>query len=1159
MGLAYFDLKPRPGADTSNVRPGALGAISHPTREHRTIEHESHFDPEKYGITDDDVRELFSWLSTPEHQVAVVVGPTGSGKSTVLPFRLINPPDGVPADLFTRHGQIVITQPRIQAARNIPAYVAKELYGSNLGAGYDIGFRHSNAPYSDWRNRLVYVTDGTLINWIVSGQIANLSVIMIDEAHERSLNIDLILGLLKKLLPRYPHMNLIVCSATIDSDLFVDYFGPDSARLVELQGRRKFDVETFFQAEDRCLPYEDMSRLRNLLPDETASTVVRLLEKMAIGEKEPGDILAFLRGVRPIEAAVTRIREAVQRHDRLADSVDIYPLYTKLPQEEQNKALLKKPDPTRRRVVVTTNVAETSLTVEDIAYVVDSGLINQAQWDPETQTKEVVPVMHSKAGCKQRWGRAGRIRDGEAHCLYTEEQFNALFPDYTIPQIQRSPLEQIVLTAKAAGVDDISRFDWIQRPPEEELERAPRVLQEKGALDQDGHLTEYGLELQWFAEEPLLANLMIVADRFACAVEMATVLPMLKAGGVRHLLHWDGKWDATTKRAVGRIHDGLKRGCRDDIEFCLKLYSAWSDAQSSDHIMVPEWAFLRVWPDYVPPLPAEMKEALGSAVPVFREAASAAIGRASLSSVVHQFGLEKLSEAWLAQADAAILRARRKAWARAFHVNHSLLQNKIEPEREELLDSLSGHKKQDERRPVDFALLDRLRIIFAYCLPDRRYETLSSVPIADGARRVVDGEHEASAGSNNGKTSRKRDGVQRVYRLRRATTGEEDARSTQAMPVLVNQDSVCYERDVSAFVCGKQRVLTRRLSPESAPEPILHASYISLIKPSWLEWLEQPRHSNLALARFIAGQTREPETGELRSADAQVRLFLDQAFPLGSRYEYDVIDVISEEVSEVELVRRVSGPREIQEDYRFGVPEEDDQGEEGEEDEKESTDEEDTVDGASIGELVDTVLTEEPVADPEEDIIPPWVDLVADSWEAALDSLPSDCPEGTVGTSLPESIVFSAVDECYSTDSQDIVPQYWSNEVSFHLNTKHQRVETGEPRLAEVVGFSFDDSGSPTVALETVPEREPFDVFSKHFRSGDTVELTAVDYDERPSDWLVSLVAREPVSGLEVLLEPERLGFTTRGFAVKQIPLGTEVRATLESIDKNRKKVHLSS
>ena len=730
MGMLYYDLKPRAGADTSKIHAGGLGAVSHEPQKHRAEELPSHFDPSKYGITDDDVRAVFNWLRNPKHQVAVVVGPTGSGKSTVLPYRLIDPPAGLPADQFTRYGQIVITQPRIQATRNIPAYVAKELYGSSLGAGYDIGFRHSNNPCSDWRNRLVYVTDGTLINWIVNGQIANLSTIMIDEAHERSLNIDLILGLLKKVLPRYPHLKLIISSATINSQLFMEYFGPDCARIIPFQEKRKHNIETFFAPADERLPYEDLPKLRRRIPGAVANKVVWLLEKMVSSEKTPGDILAFLQGERPIEQAVAQIRQAVKANSALADKVDVYPLYTTLPQEEQNKALLSKPDPTRRRVVCTTNVAETSLTVEDVVYVVDSGLINEAQWNPDSQTKEVVTVRHSRAGCRQRWGRAGRITDGEAYCLYTKEQFenDDLFLEYTVPQIQRSALDQIVLTAKAAGVDDLTSFSWMERPSDEELlERAPRVLRSMGALDENNDLTEHGLQLQAFADEPVLAHLMVTADRFACAIEMATLLPMIKLGGLRYLLRRERNWDATTRRAVNRVHKALMKGCRDDIEFCLKLYTAWSETEYDGQALAPRWAVQKVWPNYMPKLNDAMKEALGTdAADRFRAAAVTALTYDDMCAVVRQFGLGGVAEDWLAEAGTAMLRAKREAWAKAFFVNHSILKNKIEPEREALLDTLSGHKKEAERRPIDFDLLDRLRIVFAYCLVERRYEGLPS-------------------------------------------------------------------------------------------------------------------------------------------------------------------------------------------------------------------------------------------------------------------------------------------------------------------------------------------------------------------------------------------------------------------------------------------------
>jgi HrpA-like RNA helicase len=177
-------------------------------------------------------------------------------------------------------------------------------------------------------------------------------------------------------------------------------------------------------------------------------------------------------------------------------------------------------------------VAETSLTVDGIVHVVESGLINESQWDPQTQTTYVLPKIHSQSGCKQRWGRGGRVQAGIAHCLYTEEQF-AQFPAHTDPEIMRAPLEQIVLTAKMAGVSDLKSFDWIQRPSDLELDRAPQFLKDIGALDKDGDLTDHGIELRNFAEETDIANLMILADRFGCAVEMATLIPMRKLGATR--------------------------------------------------------------------------------------------------------------------------------------------------------------------------------------------------------------------------------------------------------------------------------------------------------------------------------------------------------------------------------------------------------------------------------------------------------------------------------------------------------------------------------------------------------------------------------------------------------------------------------------------------
>ena len=1106
MGAAYFDIKPRANVDTSQIHPGVLGALSHPKREHKAKERESGFDPSKFGVSDNDIRSLFLWFDDPKHQVAVVVGPTGSGKSTALPYRLINPPSGIPEDRFTRYGQILITQPRIQATRNIPAYVAKDLYGSSIGSGFDVGFRYKNNPYSDWRNRLVYATDGTLINWIASGQIANLSVIMIDEAHERSLNIDLILGLLKKLLPRYQHLKLIVASATIDSGLFIDYFGKETAKLIEFQGKRKFKVDTYFMDETTPLPYDTLPKLMKVVSTEVANKVTWLLTEIAMGNKPSGDILAFLQGEKPIEQAVALIRQAIKSNEKLSN-VDVCPLYTTLPQEDQNKALLKKADPTRRRVVVTTNVAETSLTVEDIVYVVDSGLINESQWLLSSQTKQVATILHSQAGCKQRWGRGGRLRDGQAYCLYTEQQFKSLFPEYTIPQIQRSDLEPVVLAAKAAGIDDLTNFDWIQKPPLDELERAPNSLKKIGALDPDGYLTEHGLELQSFGEEPAMGHLMAMADRFSCAIEMATIISMIKLGGLRYLFRNERKWDAATRREVNRIHQALMKGCLDDIELCLKIYTAWSDSDIRGQSSTCHWAFFRVWPKYIPPPTKLLREELDEKLIVeLKEKVVSVTSYQDLEALAEKFGNGDQIKLWVENTKLAMQRAKREAWAKANFINHSLLRNKIDPDRETLLEALSGHKKEDERRSINFDLLDRVRIIFAYCLPDRRYKLANTHAII-GTSDVAN--------------------YQPWGNIKPAKSETEENQSI----IQINQDSVYYGQTPDVFVCGRQQVVTRRISPELPPMPIRYVSYLSLVRQEWLKTLEEGNISDIKLATFVAQQTRERVSGELKKTNTFERLFLDQIFSLGSRFECKITTQKPNGILELEPVKYLSEPLEIVEDFRgdeYPI--------------SETANIVENVD-SEVGELVDNVLTDAdaPVANLEEDVQPSWMDL-----------------EGhPIDDNLLYTIQQSAA---IASRSEKFDIEQLSKNYHWYLQKPHNTgtFKVGDIVKAEVVDYVFDEKDRFVTVLKIIPDPEPFDAFVGKYKIGETVSLKTLLYDEKPGDYLISLVAQEPLSGLEIVLEPEKLTFSTRGFAIKEIPLGIEIKAEVENIDKSRRRVGLS-
>lgn len=778
LGLTHLELRPLAALPQEGLAAGALGRLVRAPREHTMRRSEGNYDFGKFAIKDQHIEEFFALLDM--RQVCVIVAPTGAGKSTLLPYRLMVPPASISHDMFTRRGQILVTQPRIQATRNIPHFVATRLHGSNLGPGFDVGFRHSGTPHMDRSNKLVYVTDGTLINMIVRNELPLLGVVMIDEAHERSLNIDLILGLLKRQLPRFPHLRLIIASATIDAEKFVEFFGgKDSVGFYEFPGGRPHVIDVRYR-DGEAIP---LNKMPTQMPSLVADKVLALLRGMDEGLEKEGDILAFLHGERPILRAVTEIRDEVDADRKLAGRVDVLPLFTSLPQFDQDAALRPRKDPTRRRVVVSTNVAETSLTVDGIVHVVDSGLINRSEWDPATHTTFVATTRHSRAGCRQRWGRAGRQAPGVAHCLYTESQFNddTVFAPYSQPEIQRAPLEQVILTAKAAGVNDVQTFPWIEAPPVAELGRAPEVLQRIGALDGDGDLTQHGIELRSFAEEPDISNLMILADRFGCATEMATILAMRRLRSLRELFQWNRTWDGTTKLKVHQRQQALMAACRDDLEFSLKLWEAWEGT-----------LFLRN------------------------------------------------------------KNAQRRAWAEQNFVSHETLDRRVSADRDALLNGLSGHKKDDEARPTDFRLLNKLRILIAHGLPTHLYRRAAGV----------------------------RSGVACfVPFLETPEHSPHLVALHENAVVSVSHDSVCGQRPPDAFVCARRRRWLERRSPLKEPSIRISASFIIALEE---EWLKTGNLSWPELAHYIASVTRSCD-GALKGEAIPMALFADQYFPIGSK------------------------------------------------------------------------------------------------------------------------------------------------------------------------------------------------------------------------------------------------------------------------------------
>uniref|UniRef100_A0A9I9CF41 RNA helicase n=1 Tax=Cucumis melo TaxID=3656 RepID=A0A9I9CF41_CUCME len=387
------------------------------------------------------------------HATTIIVGETGSGKTTQIPQFLKE------AGWADGGRVIACTQPRRLAVQAVASRVAEEM-GVKLGeeVGYTIRFEDLTNPDV---TRVKFLTDGVLLREMMDDPLlTKYSVIMVDEAHERSISTDMLLGLLKKIQRRRPDLRLIISSATIEAKSMSTFF--------QMRG---FNVQIFYLEE----PVSDYVQ-------SAVSTVLSIHE-----QEPPGDILVFLTGQDDIDAAVQLIVEEGQ-NDRKRSELIILPLYSGLSRAEQD--LIFSPTPRgKRKVVISTNIAETSLTLEGIVYVIDSGFSKQRFYNPITDIESLIVAPISKASARQRTGRAGRIRPGKCYRLYTEEYFINEMPAEGIPEMQRSNLVTCVIQLKALGIDNILGFDWPSPPSPEVMVRALEVLYSLGVLDDDAKLT----------------------------------------------------------------------------------------------------------------------------------------------------------------------------------------------------------------------------------------------------------------------------------------------------------------------------------------------------------------------------------------------------------------------------------------------------------------------------------------------------------------------------------------------------------------------------------------------------------------------------------------------------------------------------------------------
>ena len=448
----------------------------------------------------DDIRAAIR-----DNQVVIVAGETGSGKTTQLPKICLELGRGV-------RGQIGHTQPRRIAARTVAERIAEEL-GTPLGStvGYKVRFTDQVTD----ETMVKVMTDGILLAEMQNDRMLHrYDTLIIDEAHERSLNIDFILGYLRELLPRRPDLKLIITSATIETQRFAEHFsGPHGpAPIIEVSGRT-YPVEVRYRPLVEATGDEDDDERREEPIDQVEGIAAAVDE---LGRESSGDILVFLSGEREIRDTADFLAKRELRN------TEIVPLYGRLSAAEQHKVFQRH---TGRRVVLATNVAETSLTVPGIRYVIDPGTARISRYSNRLKVQRLPIEPVSQASANQRKGRCGRTSDGICIRLYSEEDFTAR-PAFTEPEILRTNLASVILQMTNLGLGDLAKFPFIDPPDHRNVTDGVKLLEELGALD-ERKLTPMGRQLAQLPVDPRLARMVIEADQQECVAEVMVVAAAL--------------------------------------------------------------------------------------------------------------------------------------------------------------------------------------------------------------------------------------------------------------------------------------------------------------------------------------------------------------------------------------------------------------------------------------------------------------------------------------------------------------------------------------------------------------------------------------------------------------------------------------------------------
>lgn len=486
-----------------------------------------------------------------QYQVLVIVGETGSGKTTQLPQYLHEAG-------YTKAGlKVGCTQPRRVAAMSVATRVAEEV-GVKVGneVGYSVRFEDCTSD----KTVLKYMTDGMLLReFMTEPDLGGYSALMIDEAHERTVHTDILLALLKDLSRERKDLKLLISSATMNAEKFASYF--DDAPIFNIPGRR-YPVDIYYT------PAPEANYL--------AAAITTVFQIHTTQDK--GDILIFLTGQDEIEAAEQEIAETAKKLGSRIKELVICPIYANLPSELQTKIFEPTPDGARK-VVLATNIAETSLTIDGIVYVIDPGYVKENIYNPATGMSNLVVVPCSRASANQRSGRAGRVGPGKCFRLYTKFAYMNEMDESTTPEIQRTNLNSVVLQLKSLGINELLDFEFMDPPPTEALIGALNQLFALQGLNHKGELTKLGRQMAEFPTDPMLAKAVLAADKEGCVEEVLSIVSMLGEASALFFRPKDKKIHADSARNRFTVKDG------GDHLTMLNVWNQWVDSDYS-----PVWS-----------------------------------------------------------------------------------------------------------------------------------------------------------------------------------------------------------------------------------------------------------------------------------------------------------------------------------------------------------------------------------------------------------------------------------------------------------------------------------------------------------------------------------------------------------------------------------------